>query len=166
MLLTVGQIVRPHGVRGECVVEPRTDSPTQRFTEGAVFVAGAAHLTISTVRPHMGRFLVVFEEVPDRAGAESLRGTVLQIDSSLVDSPEDPDEFLDHELVGLAVSTVDGSPVGEVVRVDHGPAHDMLIVKLIEGRTALIPFVKAIVPTVDVASGRIVIDPPGGLLEL
>lgn len=166
MLLTVGQIVRPHGVRGECVVEPRTDSPLERFREGAVFAAGDSHLTISTVRPHLGRFLVVFDEVPDRETAESLRGTLLEIDSSAVEEPDDPDEFLDHQLVGLSVELDSGEPIGEVVRIDHGPAHDMLVVKLTSGRNALVPFVKAIVPTVDVASGRIVIDPPGGLLEL
>jgi 16S rRNA processing protein RimM len=166
MLLTVGQIVRPHGVRGECVVEPRTDSPDERFREGAVFTAGARRLTISTVRPHLGRLLIVFEEIPDREAAEAARGTLLEVDSTSLASPEDPDEFLDHELMGLAVVRQGGEPVGTLTRIDHGPAHDMLIVRLEDGREALVPFVKAIVPTVDVANGRIVIDPPGGLLEL
>ena len=166
MLLTVGRIVRPHGVRGECVVEPRTDSPDERFREGAVFTAGSGRLTISTIRPHMGRFLIVFEEIPDRDAAEAARGMLLEVDAASVTSPEDPDEFLDHELIGLQVVREDGEAVGTLVRVDHGPAHDMLIVLLGDGREALVPFVKAIVPTVDVANGRIVIDPPGGLLEL
>jgi 16S rRNA processing protein RimM len=170
MLLTVGQIVRPHGVHGECVVIPRTDSPSERFHEGAVFVvsgaAGASQLTIATVRSHMGRFLVVFDEIADRDAAEAARGTFLEIDSSTVSEPEDPDEFLDHQLVGLAVFDTSGARLGEVSRIDHGPAHDMLIVRLSEGRNVLVPFVKAIVPTVDVANGRIIIDPPGGLLEL
>jgi 16S rRNA processing protein RimM len=166
MLLTVGQIVRPHGVHGECVVEPRTDSPDERFREGAVFTAGPAQLTIATVRPHLGRFLVVFEEIPDRDAAEAVRGTLLELDSAAVPPPDDPDEFLDHQLVGLAVVSLAGVRLGTVARIDHGPAHDMLIVRLEGGREALVPFVKAIVPTVDVGGGRLVIDPPGGLLEL
>jgi 16S rRNA processing protein RimM len=114
----------------------------------------------------MGRFLIVFEEIPDRDAAEAARGMLLEVDAASVTSPEDPDEFLDHELIGLQVVRDDGEAVGTLVRVDHGLAHDMLIVLLGDGREALVPFVKAIVPTVDVANGRIVIDPPGGLLEL
>ena len=166
MLLTVGQIVRPHGVRGECVVEPRTDSPSLRFKEGAVFVAGDSQLTIASVRPHSGRLLVHFEEVTDMNAAEAVRGVLLEVDSATLEAPEDPDEFNDHQLVGLAVFDTSGDRLGEVTRIDHGPAHDMLIVRLEGGRDALVPFVKPIVPTVDVANGRIIIDPPGGLLEL
>jgi 16S rRNA processing protein RimM len=166
MLLTVGQIVRPHGVHGECVVQPRTDSPAERFREGAVFAAGSGRLTIATVRPHQGRFLIVFEEIADREAAEAVRGTLLEMDSAALAPPEDPDEFADHQLVGLSVVSLTGERVGTVTRIDHGPAHDMVIVGLESGREALVPFVKAIVPTVDVAGGRLVIDPPGGLLEL
>lgn len=166
MLLTVGQIVRPHGIRGEVIVDPRTDEPELRFREGSVLIAGSSRLTITSVRPHLGRYLIFFEEIPDRNAADAARGQILEVDSSTIEPPSDPDEFHDHQLEGLPVFTTDGEAVGEVTRIDHGPGSDLLVVKRPDGRNTLVPFVKEIVPTVDVAGGRITIDPPGGLLEL
>jgi 16S rRNA processing protein RimM len=173
MLLTVGRIVRPHGVRGEVAVEVRTDEPAQRYAVGTSLVAqgppGAGvppTLTVQAQRPHQGRLIVAFREVPDRTAAEALRGVLLQVDSGAVPAPGDPDEFHDHQLVGLAAVTPAGEPLGEVVGVDHAPAADLLVVARPGGGTALVPFVKAIVPEVELAGGRIVIDPPPGLLDL
>ena len=125
-----------------------------------------AELTVESVRWHQGRLLVVFDGVPDRNVAEALRGTLLGVDSAGIAPPEDPEEFHDHQLVGLAVVTPAGERLGEVARIDHAPASDLLVLRRPEGRTALIPFVKAIVPEVDLAGGRVVVDPPGGLLDL
>ncbi|WP_319458855.1 ribosome maturation factor RimM [Micromonospora sp. RTP1Z1] len=185
MLLVVGRIGKPHGLRGEVTVEVRTDEPEARFTPGSVLrtepgvtppanpASGPgvpfqvpAELTIEAVRWHQGRLLVAFEGVLERDVAEALRGTLLTVDSGDVASPEDPEEFHDHQLVGLAVVTPAGERVGEVARIDHAPASDLLVVRRSEGRTALIPFVKAIVPEVDLAGGRVVVDPPAGLLDL
>ncbi|HCT80652.1 MAG TPA: ribosome maturation factor RimM [Micromonosporaceae bacterium] len=166
MLLTVGQIVRPHGIRGEVIVFPRTDEPELRFREGSVFIAGSSRLTVASVRPHLGRYLIFFEEIPDRDAAEAARGQMLEVDSSSLQPPADPDEFHDHQLEGLPVFTTSGEAVGEVLRIDHAPGSDLLVVKRLDGRNTLVPFVREIVPTVDVAGGRIIIDPPGGLLEL
>jgi 16S rRNA processing protein RimM len=172
MLLVVGKILRPHGIRGELVVEVRTDEPEDRFVVGSVFDTGpteeklGAKLTVESVRWHQGRPLIFFAEVPDRNVAEEMRGLLLWVDSADIAPPEDPDEFRDHELVGLDVVTVAGDKVGVVARIDHAPASDMLVVRKEDGTTALVPFVRAIVPTVDVAGGRVVIDPPGGLLDL
>jgi 16S rRNA processing protein RimM len=98
--------------------------------------------------------------------AELAKSAVLNVDSAEVPAPEDPDEFLDHQLVGLDVVTVGGEPLGKVLRIDHAPASDLLVVRMPDGRTGLIPFVSAIVPEVDVAGGRITVDPPGGLFDL
>lgn len=166
MLLTVGRISRPHGIRGEVIVEIRTDEPALRFREGAVFIAGPSRLHMTSVRPHQGRLIATFEEIPDRNAAEAARGLVLEVDSAEVSDPEDPDEFLDHQLVGLEVVTLDGTVVGKIARIDHAPASDLLVVPLPDERTALIPFVREIVPTVDLANQRVIIDPPGGLLDL
>ena len=166
MLLTVGQIVRPHGIRGEVIVDSRTDEPELRFREGSVLIAGSSRLTIASVRPHLGRFLVFFEEIADRDAAEAVRGQVLEVDSSSVAPPSDPDEFHDHQLIGLAVVTVDGEEVGSITRVNHAPGADLLQVKRPDGRNTLVPFVQAIVPTVDLEKRVVIIDPPGGLLEL
>jgi 16S rRNA processing protein RimM len=109
---------------------------------------------------------VVFEGIYDRNVAEALRGVLLSVDSAEIADPTDPDEFNDHQLVGLTAVTVSGETLGEVARVDHAPASDMLVLRRPEGRTALVPFVKAIVPEVDLAGGRVVVDPPEGLLDL
>jgi 16S rRNA processing protein RimM len=170
MQLVIGQIVRPHGIRGEVVVEVTTDDPAARFAAGSELAASGPAapeaLRIEAVRPHQGRLIVAFEGVLDRNAAEELRGIRLCVDSAEIGEPDDPDEFHDFQLIGLAVVDVDGAPLGEVVRVDHGPAADLLVVRLTDGREALVPFVRAIVPTVDVPAGRIVLTPPPGLFEL
>ncbi|MFF4879145.1 ribosome maturation factor RimM [Micromonospora sp. NPDC000668] len=125
-----------------------------------------AELTIEAARWHQGRMLVAFDGVLDRDGAEALRGTLLVVDSADVEPPEDPEEFHDHQLVGLAVVTPTGERLGEVARIDHAPSSDLLVLRRPEGRTALIPFVRAIVPEVDLAGGRVIVDPPAGLLDL
>ena len=180
MLLIVGRIGKPHGIRGEVTVEVRTDEPEARFAPGAVLSTepGAVappepgayrvpeKLTVESARWHQGRLLVVFDGVLDRNVAEALRGTLLAVDSGDVAPPEDPEEFHDHQLVGLAVVNPAGERLGEVDRIDHAPASDLLVLRRPDGRTALIPFVKAMVPEVDLAGGRVVVDPPGGLLDL
>lgn len=176
MLLVVGKILRPHGIRGELVVDVRTDEPEARLSVGSAFDVGPAEdrlgsrvgprLTIDSIRWHHGRPLIFFKEVPDRDAAEEMRGLLLWVDSESIAPPEDPDEFHDHQLVGLTVATVAGEVVGSVARIDHGPGADLLVVRKNDGATSLVPFVRAIVPTVDIAGGRVVIDPPGGLLEL
>lgn len=178
MQLVIGQIVRPHGIRGEVVVEVTTDDPAARFAAGSELATtgqasapaagrpGPKALRIEAVRPHQGRLIIAFEGVVDRNGAEELRGIRLCVDSAEIGESDDPDEFHDFQLIGLAVVDVDGARLGEVVRVDHGPAADLLVVRLTDGREALVPFVRAIVPTVDVPGGRVVLTPPPGLLEL
>ena len=77
-----------------------------------------------------------------------------------------PDEFHDHQLVGLRVESLDGEPLGEVTGIEHAPSSDLIVVRRPGGGTALIPFVRQIVPEVDVPGGRVVVDPPGGLFDL
>jgi 16S rRNA processing protein RimM len=178
MQLTVGQIIRPHGIRGEVVVDVRTDEPKARFAVGAVLVTASegrdaaepgpvpAALTVEAVREHRGRLLVTFDGVYDRDRAESLRGLRLCVASEDVPPPADPDEFNDHQLVGLEAVGPAGETLGEITGIDHAPASDLLILQRPEGRTALVPFVKAIVPLVDLAAGRVVVDAPEGLLDL
>jgi 16S rRNA processing protein RimM len=95
-----------------------------------------------------------------------MRGLYLWVDSATIPPPADPNEFRDHQLVGLSVVTVEGEPVGSIARIDHGPGAELLVVRKQDGTTSLVPFVRAIVPTVDIPGGRVVIDPPSGLLEL
>jgi 16S rRNA processing protein RimM len=166
MLLAVGRVGRAHGVRGEVSVELRTDDPDARFAPGASLITepgDVGPLTVESARPHGGRLLVRFAGIGDRAAAEALRGALLLVDSAAIPPTGDPDEFHDHELVGLAAVTIDGAEVGEVVDVEH-PGQDLLVLRRTGGGEALVPFVRAIVVDVDLAAGRVVIDPPPGLL--
>ena len=100
----------------------------------------------------------------DRDAAAELRGTWLFVDSAVIEPSDDPDEFHDSELTGLSVRAVDGTPVGTVDDVLHS-GQDVLLVKAADGREILIPFVKPLVPEVDVKAGFLVIAPPEGLLD-
>jgi 16S rRNA processing protein RimM len=169
MQIAVGQIVRAHGIRGEVTVAVRTDEPDVRFVPGATLATDPPErgpLTVVATRWHTGRLIVTFEGVRDRNAAEDLKGTVLVLDSAQIPAPADPDEFYDHQLIGLAVLTAAGVPVGEVTDVLHH-GQDLLVVRRAPGPAAdaLVPFVSAIVTEVDVPSGRLVIDPPPGLLD-
>jgi 16S rRNA processing protein RimM len=170
MQLVVGRVGRPHGLRGEVTVEVRTDDPERRFAVGSALATNPAErgpLTVSAVRWHLGRLLVRFEGYGDRDAAEELRDTLLEIDSAELEPLADPDEFYDHDLVGLGVVTTDGEKVGTVTDVLHH-GQNLLVVDgsgARSGQEILIPFVMAIVPEVDVAGGKLVIDPPPGLLD-
>jgi 16S rRNA processing protein RimM len=108
--------------------------------------------------------LVRFAGIDDRTAAETLRGVLLLIDSADVPPSEDPDEFHDHELIGLAAVGAGGEAFGEIVDVEHH-GQDLLVLRRPDGSDALVPFVRAIVTDVDVPAGRIVLDPPPGLFE-
>ncbi|WP_425565953.1 ribosome maturation factor RimM [Pseudonocardia ailaonensis] len=169
--MLVGIIARAHGLRGELSVDVRTDSPEERFAEGSVLRArrrGARDsvLTVESSRPHSGRLLVRFREAPDRTAAEELRGVQLLIPLAELAAPADPEEFHVHQLEGLRAELADGTVIGSVREVVLGPAGDLLAI-VREGRPdALVPFVSEIVPTVDLAGGRVVVAPPEGLLDL
>jgi 16S rRNA processing protein RimM len=170
MRVTVGRIGRPHGVRGDVVVGVRTDEPELRFARGSRLdtdPVGVGPLTVAGHRWHSGDLLVRFEEISDRTAAAELGGTWLLVDSAVLGALDDPDEFRDGDLVGLSVRTVDGAAVGTVADVLHH-GQDILVIDPVGARAdqILIPFVKAIVPEVDIAGGVLVIDPPEGLLNL
>jgi 16S rRNA processing protein RimM len=167
--LVVGRIARAHGIGGEVAVDVRTDSPELRFAPGAAVDTDPPErgpLTVRRTRWHSGRLLVVFDEVTDRTTAESLRGTLLVADSATSPDVDDPDEFWDHDLVGLAAVTVAGAALGTVEGVLHPAGSDLLVIRGGDDAEILVPFVRAIVPEVDVRGGRVVVDPPEGLLEL
>jgi 16S rRNA processing protein RimM len=166
--VVVGRIGRPHGVHGEVTLEVRTDDPDLRFVVGAVLRTDPADrgpLTVTGKRWHREVLLLMIEGIDSREAAETLRNTELLVDVADLPALEDPDSYYDHQLVGLTARLVDGSELGEVVAVRHEGA-DLLVVRRAEGGEVLVPFVSAIVPTVDLAEGFVVVDPPDGLLEL
>ena len=125
-----------------------------------------AELTLESLRWHQDKIIAQFAGIHDRDVAEALRGVLLQVDSAGLTPPDDPEEFHDHQLIGLTVVSVDGAELGTVERIDHAPAADLIVLAKAGGGSALIPFVSRIVPTVDLASGRVVVDLPEGLLDL
>jgi 16S rRNA processing protein RimM len=170
MQLVVGRITRPHGVRGELAVEVRTDDPELRLAAGAVLKtepAAAGPLTVAGTRWHSGRLLVRFADVHDRTAAESLRGTLLLVDSTDLEDLTEPDSYRDHQLLGLTVVGADGAAVGTVADVLHH-GQDLLVVAGSgprAGAEILIPFVSAIVTEVDLEARLVRVDPPAGLLD-
>ena len=170
--LVVGRIGRPHGLKGEVAVEPRTDEPDRRFAAGARLQTERNRpgqqthdaLTVRSTRWHSGRLLVTFDELADRSAAELARGTVLVVPVDPTESPEDPEEFYDHQLIGLEVEDSDGARVGRVTAVEHTGGQDLLHIE-VDGVDVLFPFVSALVPVVDVPGGRLVVDDRPGLLR-
>ncbi|WP_069161768.1 ribosome maturation factor RimM [Nocardia altamirensis] len=172
MELVVGRVAKSHGVRGELVVEIRTDVPEARFAPGATLRGRLARskdvrdFTVKSAREHSGRLLVFLDGIADRDAADALRGTLFVVESAELPPSDDPDEYYDHELEGLTVQLTDGTVVGTVHEVLHSAAGELLSVRAVEDkREILIPFVTAIVPTVSLADRLVVIDPPEGLLD-
>lgn len=166
--LRVGRLVKAHGLKGALKLELYTDNPARRFVPGAEFTlqvpeASPWHGKTITVREYRvmnGSSVVFFDDVEDRTAAETLVRAILWMDQD--DDVED-NAWYDHQLVGLDVVR-EGEVVGKIARVEHLPAQDLLIVRG-GGGEVMIPFVEAIVPTVDLAAGRVVVTPPPGLFE-
>ncbi len=166
MQLVIGRIGRAHGVRGDLFVEPMTDEPDHRYADGTVLMTSDnTTLTVATSKWHSGRFVVHFAGVDDRNAAEALRGQTLTIEVDPAELPEDPDEFYDHQLVGLHVALEDGSVIGVIGEVIHLPSQDLLSVKREGDTEVLIPFVMEFVPEIDLDSKTVTITPPPGLLN-
>ncbi len=164
-LIIVGRVGPPHGVRGAVVVQPFTDAPDERFAPGCKVQTGGDPLIVASSRWQGSRLVVEFAGVADRDAAHALHGADLLVPASSRPALDDPNQFYDTDLIGLAASTVDGTPLGAVRDVVHAPAGDYLVVE-VGGRERLVPFVATIVPVVDVAGRRVVVDPPEGLFDL
>ncbi|HKJ11816.1 MAG TPA: ribosome maturation factor RimM [Ornithinimicrobium sp.] len=171
----IARVGKPHGLRGEVTVEIRTDDPVGRLAPGTVVAVDPAErgpLTVHSARVHQGVHLLGFDGVTDRSQAERLRGlrlitrTTQPHGATRRHDEDDPEEYYEDEVVGLAVQLPSGAPVGYVSALHTRPAQDLLEVRTHEERTALVPFVAALVPLVDIPAGLVVIDPPPGLLEL
>lgn len=168
MELVIGRIGKAHGIRGEVTVGLRTDDPEERFAVGTSIRTDPPErgpVTVRSVRFAGGKAVVAFDGITDRNSAETLRGTMLVVDTDDLPALDDEDDFYDHELVGMRATHADGSTLGTVADVIHGPGGDTLAIKM-DGREVLVPFVRSIVPTIDRSARVLVIDPPEGLLEL
>ncbi|MBR5951357.1 MAG: ribosome maturation factor RimM [Actinomycetaceae bacterium] len=167
MRLTVAIIGASHGLKGEVRLNVRTDIPDERFVVGSVFETDppeAGPLTIERTRPHKGVTYALFAECADRSAAENLRGVKLLIDTDKDEYVEDDAYYL-HELRGLEALDPDGYTLGEVVGIEPSPAHDLLLVREIDGIITRVPFVSQIVTEVDLDDHCVVIDAPAGLFS-
>ncbi len=171
-VVAIGRVARARGVRGDVFVQPWTDDPDERFAVGAVLrtePVSRGPLTVEASSSAGGKLVCHFAGVDDRAGAEALRGTQFVITASQRPPLENPDEFYDTDLIGLSARAVDGTELGEVVEVLHAGGADYLVLKMtgsdLADQERLVPFVSAIVPTVDTAAGIVEVDPPEGLFD-
>ena len=165
MQLVVARIGRAHGVLGEATIEVRTDQPEDRFYVGSVLMTEPTTfgpLTITSVRDHNGILLLGFKGISDRNQVSELRNVLLLADVD-IDANSTEDDFHVQQLLECMVQTEEGLEIGPVKDVINLPGQDVLAVEY-QGRELLIPFVKAIVPVVDIANRRITITPPEGLL--
>jgi 16S rRNA processing protein RimM len=170
--LTVGRVVKAHGVSGEVVVEVRTDDPDARFAPGTTLRAKRVRdggeersFVVAQAREHGGRLLVRLAGVDDRDTADALRGSLFVVDSDDLPPIDEPDTYYDHQLEGLRVRTTTGQDVGLVAEVLHTAAGELLAVRRDSGEV-LVPFVGAIVTSVSLQDRLVEIDPPEGLLDL
>ena len=167
----MGRLTKAHGLKGAIKIELYTDAPEKRFTPGATFA-----LQVPTSSPWHGKKLELielkfynsqpvafFKGVSDRSAAETLIKAILWIDEDLAAQSDEEDAWFDHQLVGLRVIR-DGAQIGTVTQIDHLPAQDLLTVATSTG-DVLVPFVKAIVASVDVEAGTMTVTPPLGLFE-
>ncbi len=169
--LRVGRLTKAHGLKGAIKVELYTDAPERRFTPGAVFALqvptdSAWHgktIELAELKFYNAQPVAFFKNISDRTTAESLIKAILWIDQDLDAAPDEEDAWFDHQLVGLTVLR-DGVAVGTVAQVDHLPAQDLLTVATSSG-DVLVPFVKAIVASVDIKAGTMTVTPPIGLFE-
>jgi 16S rRNA processing protein RimM len=184
MEVVLAVIGGPHGIKGDVVLDVRTDQPDRRFQIGSRYTprypaqkpvlddAAGGHpspltfglptqLTLSRWRATATRVVAGFAEIPDRSSAEFLRGTTLVAE---VDPLEEPDAWYPEQLRGASVVLPDGTAVGTVSDLVALPGQDLIEISQPDGSVALVPLVKALVPEVDLEKMRIVIDPPAGLV--
>lgn len=169
--LRVGRLVKAHGLKGAFKVELYTDDPDARFVPGASFTLQVPEsspwhrktITLREFRWMNSHPVAFFEGIDDRNAAEALIRAILWVDQDVTAPSNEDNAWYDHQLVGLQALR-DGAIVGRIVRVEHLPAQDLLIVKTDAGEV-MVPFVAAIVPQVDIAAGTVTLTPPPGLFE-
>jgi len=164
-LVLVAKFGAPHGVRGEVRVKSYTQDPAAILDYSPLQSRDGRLFTVRSVRP-AGEVLVArIAELTDRNAAEAVTNMQLFVPRERIPPADDEDEFLHADLIGLKVEPLDGEAVGTVTAIYDFGAGDVIDVARRAKKAVMVPFTKAVVPTVDIAGGRIVIDPPEGLLE-
>lgn len=166
--ILVGRIARPHGIRGQVIVNPETDFVETRFQPGAMLHAlrggVIVPLRITSLRLFKGRPIVGLEGVETMNEAEELAGVELRVPPGALE-PLPPGLYYRHDLVGCRVETTRGEAIGDVTAVEGDMGSSRLVLRTAGGEV-LIPLAQAICVNIDTAARRIVIDPPDGLLDV
>ena len=166
-MVLVGKVARPHGIRGQVVVNPETDFIDDRFRVGATLWirdGQMSPLTVTSFRVQGGRPVVGFDGFERIEDVERLAGHELRVPEDTL-QPLGPGQYYHHQLIGCGVETASGEPVGVVERVEGGIGGSRLVINGARGEV-LIPLVTEICVDIDVAAKRIRINPPDGLLDL
>jgi 16S rRNA processing protein RimM len=170
--LRVGRLVKAHGLKGGIKLELYTDSPDQRFRPGQVLELQVPEtsewfgktISVLELRFYNQSPVLFLEGIDSRTKAETLIKAILLIETEADALPEEPEAWYDHQLVGLK-ALVGDEVVGVVARVDHLPAQDLLAIDTPHGEV-LVPFVRQIVPEVNIQLGQVSLTPPDGLFEV
>lgn len=164
--ILLAEIGAAHGIRGEVRVKSHTADPEAFQDYGPLHDDRGRTFEVVSARPLKDDMLVVaFKGVADRTAAEKLNRTRLYVDRAALPEPDDADEFYHADLIGLAVETVGGEPVGTIVAVQNFGADDLLEVRRPGRSSVYVPFTRAVVPTIDAAGRKVLVDPPEGLLD-
>jgi 16S rRNA processing protein RimM len=160
MKLNVGRIGKAHGILGEATIEVRTDEAEDRFAIGAVLETdNHGELTVVSARVHNGILLLGFQGIEDRNSIETLRNELLYAEVDIQAPGIDEDDYHVLQLVGCTAYLVDGDEFGTVTDVLNLPGQDVLAIKSADGEV-LIPFVRQLVPVVDIKAKRMTVIPP------
>ncbi len=163
--ICVGVVTGAHGVKGAVRIKSFTAEPRDIARYGPVGDAsGGRRFALRLVGAGKGVVIARIAGIEDRDRAEALRGLLLYLPRAALPPPED-EEYYHADLIGLAVVLADGTPVGELRAIHDFGAGDTLEIARPHGPPVLAPFTRAVVPEVDLAGGRLVLDPPPGLIE-
>ena len=167
MDVVVGRLGRPHGVHGEISVEVRTDDPENRFAIGAKITLKENNkkLTVAATRWHLSRLLIKFEEIQDRTQVDQVRGKLLVVEVNPTEATLGNNEFYEFQLIDLEVFNTKNEKLGVVKEVLPGTAQSLIVVKTMDKKEVMVPFVNQLVPEVDIKNKRVVMNPPSGLFD-
>ena len=163
----VAAVAAAHGVRGLVRLKPFTEVPEDCTAYGPLTNAdGSRVFKFEKLGMHKGQVLVRLDGVADRTAAEAMRGTRLYVPRDALPAAEDEDEFYHADLIGLSAVLADGTEIGRVKAVfDFGAGDSLELSHTATGKPLLVPFTREAVPEIDLAGGKVVVDPPPGLLD-
>jgi 16S rRNA processing protein RimM len=165
-LICMAEIVGVHGVKGVLKLKVFSDAPENLMDYMPLCdAAGNRKFNFLTYQPHKNIYLATMDGVSDRSAAEKLRGARLYVPRELLPAIKDKNTYYHTDLIGLAAKDAAGVPIGKIIQVANFGAGDLLEIKPATGASYFVPFTKAVVPRVDLASREATVIVPHGLLD-